>query len=205
MENKSLKTFSELVSFSDPIPGGGGVSSYVGALASSLGMMVCNLTIGKKAYIQYSDELEDIKNKLDDLRIKLLNSINEDADAFLPLAKAYSMDKSTKDYETNLENCLKVAADSPMNILKNCCEVIKLNKRLAIIGSKISVSDAATSVMLAHGAIYGAYINIIVNTRLMKDKKYAENMNIEAKKLLDEYSSLALKVYDDIYKRLSND
>ena len=204
MENSTLKTFSELTASKDPIPGGGGVIGYVGALASSLGQMVTNLTIGKKTYAKYESELEDIKKELDILRNNLLDCINKDAEAFLPLAKAYSLPKDSEGYKENLEKCLKDAANSPLLIMKYCTRIIDLDERLAVIGSKISVSDAATSVMLAHGCLYGAYVNIIVNTNLMFDKEYADNLNDEAVKLLDEYSVKALNIYDDICKRITN-
>lgn len=205
MENNTLKTFSELAASKDPIPGGGGVSAYVGSLASSLGEMVTNLTIGKKKYLEYTNELEDIKKELDILRINLLDCINKDAEAFKPLAEAYSMPKDSEGYEERMEECLKQAANPPLLILKYCTRIVDLDERLAIIGSKLSVSDAATSVMLAHGAMYGAYINVLVNTRLMKDKEYADNLTKEAVDLLDEYSVKALNIFDDICRRLTND
>ena len=204
MENNTLKTFSELAASKDPIPGGGGVSAYVGTLASSLGEMVTNLTIGKKKYIEHTNELEDIKKELDILRINLLECINKDAEAFEPLAKAYSLPKDSEGYEEKMEACLKEAANPPFLILKYCTRIIELDERLALIGSKIAVSDAATSVMLAYGAMYGAFVNILVNTSLMKDLEYADKLNVEARDLLDEYSVLALNIYDDICKRLTN-
>ena len=103
-----------------------------------------------------------------------------------------------------MEESLKVAASSPLLILKYCTRIVDLDERLAIIGSKISVSDAATSVMLAHGAMYGAYVNILVNTQLMKNKDNAKIFEDEAVKLLDEYSVKALNIFDDICKRLTN-
>ena len=42
--------FLEQLSSSTPIPGGGGASAAVGAFASALGLMVTNLTVGKKKY-----------------------------------------------------------------------------------------------------------------------------------------------------------
>ncbi|MBQ9425291.1 MAG: cyclodeaminase/cyclohydrolase family protein [Erysipelotrichaceae bacterium] len=204
MENTTLKQFTEMTSSKDPIPGGGGVSALVGSLAAALGEMVTNLTIGKKKYLEYTFELTDIRKELDLLRSSLLGCINKDAQAFEPLAEAYSLPKDTPGYEEKMEECLKTAASSPLLILKYACRVIDLDERLAVIGSKFSVSDAATSVMLAHGVLYGAYVNILVNTRLMKDEAYADQMNKEAVGLLDEYSVKALNIYDDICKRLTD-
>lgn len=203
MENKTLKDFSIIAASKDPTPGGGGVSSYVGALAASLAQMVTNLTIGKPKYIMYTDELESIKKEADIIRANLLACVQKDADDFMPLAKAYSMDKNSPNYEQVLQDCLKQAAKTPYIVLKYCTRIIDLDERLAVIGSKISVSDAGTSVMLAHGAMYGAFMNIKVNTRLMKDREYADSIDNESVKLLDEYSVKALNIFDDVCKRLS--
>ncbi len=204
MENKTLKEFTELASSKDPVPGGGGVSALAGSLAAALGEMVTNLTIGKKKYLEHTFELTGIRKELGILRNNLLECIDRDAEAFAPLAQAYALPKDTPGYEEKMEECLKTAADSPLLILKYASRIIDLDERLAQIGSKLSVSDAATSVMLAHGVLYGAYVNILVNTRLMKDREYAEKLNDEAIHIVDEYSVLALNIYDDICKRLTD-
>ena len=204
MHNKTIEEFTRLTASKDPVPGGGGVCAAVASLASSLGEMVTNLTIGKQKYIQYTNELNDIRKELEILRINLLDCINRDAQSFEPLAVVYKMDKTSPNYESVMEESLKVAASSPLLILKYCTRIIDLDERLAVIGSKISVSDAATSVMLAHGVLYGAYVNILVNTRLMKNPKNAKIFENEAVKLLDEYSVKALNIFDGICKRLTN-
>ena len=203
MENLTLKQFSEAVSSKDPTPGGGGVSAAVGALAASLGEMVTNLTFGKKKYLEYTFELTDIRKELEILRINLLGCINKDSQAFEPLAKVYALPKDSEGYEEKMEECLRKAAEPPFLILKYAARIIELDERLGQIGSKLAVSDAATSVMLAHGVLYAAYVNVLVNTRLMKDRDQANYLNEESVKILDEYSVMALNIYDDICKRLT--
>ena len=117
----------------DPVPGGGGVCGAVGSLAAALGEMGTNLTIGKKKYLEYTFELTDIRKELEILRINLLGCINKDAEAFEPLAKAYSLPKDSEGYEEKMEACLKTAADSPLLILKYAVRVIELDERLAKI------------------------------------------------------------------------
>ena len=202
MKKLTLEKFSELSASSEPVPGGGGISASVAALAASLGEMVTNLTIGKKKYLEYTDELEEYRKQLSDLRIELLDCIDKDAEAFRPLSLAYKLPKDTENYDEIIEKCLRDAADSPYNILLLTKRIIDIDERLATIGSKLSVSDAATSVMLAQGVLYGAYINILVNTRLMKDKEYADNLEKEAKNIVDEYASKALEIFNRISERL---
>lgn len=203
MLNKSLDEFSVLTSSKDPVPGGGGVCAAVAALASSLNQMVTNLTIGKKKYLEYTDELNQLKEESESLRIILLNCINEDAKAFEPLSRAYSADKNDPDYASNMEQCLRIAANSPYQILKYTTRVIDIAERLSEIGSKIVVSDAGTAVMLASGVLYGAYLNVIVNTNLMKDKEYAENLEYSARMMLEEYSSRCLTIYETVKERIN--
>ncbi len=204
MENLTLKEFSEAVSSKDPTPGGGGVSAAVGSLAASLGEMVTNLTFGKKKYLEYTFELTDIRKELEILRINLLDCINKDAQAFEPLAKVYALPKDSEGYEEKMEECLRKAAEPPFLILKYAARIIELDERLGQIGSKLAISDAATSVMLAHGVLYAAYVNVLVNTRLMKDRDQADYLNEESVRILDEYSVMALNIYDDICKRLTD-
>ena len=70
--------FLEQLSSSAPIPGGGGASAAVGAFASALGLMVTNLTVGKKKYADVEEEILEIREKLEqkkqDLKMpRLLN------------------------------------------------------------------------------------------------------------------------------------
>jgi len=203
MYKKSINEFSKLTFSSDPVPGGGGVCGLVGALASSLSGMVTNLTIGKKKYLEYTEELESIRKEVEDLRVNLLECINKDALGFYPLSKAYSMDRNDPLYEPTMENCLKEAAKTPMMIMKYCVRIIEIDERLATIGSKLSVSDAGTSVMLAYGALKGAYLNVKVNTNLMKDIEYKEHLEKEALDLINKYETIAIDTYNKVIERLN--
>ena len=202
MLDKSLREFTELASSKAPVPGGGGVSAFAGALAASLAEMVTSLTAGKKKYRQYEAEIQDIMQETEQLRILLLECINRDAEAFAPLAKAYGMDKEAEGYAERMESCLVEAARPPYEMMKDCCRVIELDERLAEIGSKLAVSDAATSVMLAHGALYGAAVNVFVNTRLMKDREYADKTDVEVERLVSEYGLRALNCYQKVWERI---
>ena len=101
-----IHEFAIATSSNQPVPGGGGVSALNGALAASLAEMLSRLTIGKKKYIAYTEELESIINRLSEIREQLLACIDKDADAFLPLSKAYSLKKDDPNYEQILESSL---------------------------------------------------------------------------------------------------
>ena len=64
LEKKTTQFLEELAS-SAPVPGGGGACAAVGAFSCALGMMVANLTIGKKKYAAVEEEIKETKNNLD--------------------------------------------------------------------------------------------------------------------------------------------
>ncbi|MBR3359086.1 MAG: cyclodeaminase/cyclohydrolase family protein [Solobacterium sp.] len=202
MKNMTLDTFTAAAASKRPVPGGGGVSALAGSLAASLAEMVTQLTTGKKRYAEYEEEIQQLMREAEELRIELLSCIEKDAEAFAPLAAAYGMDRNAEGYRERLEACLRAAAEPPFLILKLCTRVVEIDERLSAIGSKLAVSDAGTSVMLAHGAMYGAYLNVKVNTRLMQDKMYAEEKEEEAEDLLEEYAERALNCFEAVEERL---
>ena len=88
-----------------------------------------------------------------------------------------------------------------MEMVRLCCEAIELMEGFAQMGSVLAVSDAATGAALCRGALYGAAVNVKVNTKSMTDRAYADEINGEVDRLLAEYSPRAEKVLNDIYGR----
>lgn len=197
----SLEEFASRLAAKDAVPGGGGASALAGALAAALGAMVGNLTIGKKKYADVEPEMLLLTEKAQLLRRKLLRAVDEDAAAFEPLSRAYALPKDAPGREDIMEACLRRAADAPLAVLRLCCEVVELQEQFAAKGSALAVSDAAVGAALARAAIYGAAVNVKVNTKLMQRRDYADGINREADALADEYGKRAEKVYEDICQR----
>lgn len=204
MDKKPIIEFSDILASSDPTPGGGGASALCACMAASLSQMVTNLTKGKKKYAEYEDELQKATKELDKLRKQFLELINEDRDAFLPLAEAYKMPKDTPNYDKILEDCLRKAAFVPFKVLEYTCILIMKNYRLATIGSKLAISDAATAAAIAGGCLKAAAMNVTVNTRLMKDREFATFVDNKVDELVKEYSVIADSTYEKVLTRLQN-
>ncbi|MGI6608026.1 MAG: cyclodeaminase/cyclohydrolase family protein [Erysipelotrichaceae bacterium] len=202
MYKQTIEQFTADLSSKNPVPGGGGACALAGALASSLGSMTASLTIGKKRYQDVEEEVKALNRKSEVLRIKLLTDINLDAESFLPLSKAWSMDKNNPDREKIMEQCLITASEGPLTILKDICQVIELLERYALTVSKTAISDIATAAMLAYGALYGCSINVKVNTRLLKDRAFASEKNRQVDELVDKYAPTAQKIFDDINREM---
>lgn len=197
----SVTRFTELLASPAPVPGGGGASALAGAVGIALGDMVGELTVGKKKYADVEDEIKALMAKAQDLRVKLLACIEKDAAAFEPLSKAYGIPKDDPSRDEVMEQCLRDAAAAPLEIFDLCCEAINLQKEFAEKGSKLVISDAATGAALCRGALYGAAVNVKVNTRLMKDRAYAEKLNAHIDGAMEQYRILADQIYESVYRR----
>ena len=164
--------------------------------------MVGTLTVGKKKYADVEEDVLALMDKAEELRVKLLKAVEDDARAFEPLSKAYGIPKDDPTRDEVMEKCLKDAMAAPFNIMELSCEVINLQKEFADKGSVIAISDAATGAALAVAALKGAAVNVIVNTRLMKDREYAKSIDEKVNAMLDEYLDVADEVYESVWKRL---
>jgi formiminotetrahydrofolate cyclodeaminase len=201
MLEKSVTEFTELLASKAPVPGGGGASALVGAIGIALGDMVGELTVGKKKYADVEEDVKALMAKAQDLRVRLLACVNKDAEAFEPLSRAYGIPKDDPSRDGIMEKCLRDAAAAPLEILDLCCEAIELQREFADKGSVLAVSDAATGVVFCWSAMYGAAVNVKVNTKAMKDKEYAAKINAHVDEQMARYWPVAEKVYEDVYGR----
>ena len=188
MLEKKTTEFLEELSSKAPVPGGGGASAAAGAFAAALGLMVGNLTTGKKKYADVEEEICEVMKSLERLRDKMVQLVDEDAKAFEPLSKAYSLPKDNEEQkrakEKVMEAALMEAARVPIEIMEVAIKVMELLKILGEKGSRLAVSDAGVGAMFARTAIEGASLNVFSNTKMMKNREQAAKMNTHADTLI---------------------
>ena len=184
MNDLSVRAFTDELAAKVSVPGGGGASALVGALASALGSMVGNFTLGKKKYADVEPEIIRLMDKAAELQNKLLACIDKDAEGFEPLSRAYGLPKDALGRDETLEKCLRDAAAVPFEIAELAAEVIAVQEEFAKKGSKLMVSDAGCGAAFARAALEGAVLNVRVNTKLMKDREYAADLDARVDELL---------------------
>lgn len=195
MIKQSCEEFTEHLASKAPTPGGGGAAALMGSLGIALGNMVGNLTIGKKKYAEVESEIQELNQQADSLRIKLLDMIEQDAEAFLPLSRAYGLPANTEAERAEknqiMEQALQTAASAPMEIMKLCLESLKVISQYAQIGSRLAISDAGCAAICCRAALESAALNVFVNTRLIQDKQLASDWNHQVDVLRKQGIALA--------------
>ena len=200
--HKSIELFSEELASSAPTPGGGGASALMGTIGIALGDMVGELTVGKKKYADVEDDIKALIEEAQTIRKKFLELIDDDAEAFKPLAEAYGIPKEDPSRDDIMEAALKTGASVPMEIMRTCGRALDVINQFAEKGSRLAISDAGCGATCCKAAMKAASLNVFINTKSMKDREYAESLNSEADELLNRYEELADEIFDDVLSKL---
>jgi formiminotetrahydrofolate cyclodeaminase len=193
--NQTIDAFMQELSSKAPVPGGGGASALVGAL-----------TVGKPKYAAVEAEMQDLLKETEALADRFLKLMDEDAEAFEPLAQAYRLPKETEEEKASktvqMEAALKSAVQPPLAIMETCAKALPLIALCAEKGSVVAVSDAGVAASLCRAALEGASLNVFINTQGMQDKAYAESLNARAKELLIRAGAEAETLFRSVYAKL---
>ena len=186
------------------IPGGGGAAALGGAAGVSLGQMVINLTLGKKKYADVEEEMKELLEQLETLKAEFLHLADEDARVFAPLAAAYGLPGTTDEEKKRkaevLEGHLLTASLVPLHVMEDAQKALVIMDILAEKGSRMAVSDVGVGVQFIRTALTGAVMNVWINTKSMKDREKAEELNRQADEMMRSGTAAA----DAVYQKVEN-
>ena len=206
VESMTIQEFLDVLSSKEPVPGGGGASALAGALGNALGQMVANLTIGKKKYALVEDEIKELAERMKGIQGQFSALADQDAKVFAPLAKCYSLPSGTEEekaYKAEvMEARLLDASLVPMEIMEKASEMLEIMDILADKGSRMAVSDVGVGVQFIRTALLGAVMNVYINTKSMKNRGKAEEMNEKAERLIKEGTEAADRIYQKVLEQL---
>ena len=209
--DKSLKQYALDTKSSDPTPGGGSVSAYVGTLSSALTSMVGGLTFFKK---NYSELPEDVRSKmesnakeLEGLFEELANDVDKDTNAFDKVMEAFKMPKETdeekKARSQAIQEGYKIALEVPLKCAEKCHRILELQDVFAEYGNVNAITDIGVGVLLAYSGLEGALLNFTINLGSIKDEEYQKNISEKVSSLLSSAKNLKEKSLETVYKRLN--
>ena len=198
-ENETIAAFLDGLASSSPTPGGGGAAAISGAMGAALVSMVCNLTIGKKKYVEVEAELKGVLEKSEALRAELTGMIADDVRAFDAVMGAYGLPKATDEEKAaraaRIQEALREATDVPLACCRVCREVIDLAEIAAEKGNLNVISDAGVAMLSAYAGLRSAALNVYVNAKGLDDRAFAEERLKELESLLAEADAINERVY----------
>ncbi|MDJ0987107.1 MAG: cyclodeaminase/cyclohydrolase family protein [Desulfobacterales bacterium] len=187
LKDLTITEFLEQTASSEPLPGGGCTAALNAALAASLTEMVANLTIGRKEFKAVDDEMQQIAQAAADLRKKLQNDIDNDAQAYQEVLAAFKLPKNTGDEKAQRSNAIqqafKIAATVPLGVARDAINLMDLAARAIKDGNPNAVTDGAVGVLAARTAALAAIYNVKINLSAIKDKAFVAELTREIEEL----------------------
>ena len=187
--HKNLIAFANETASESPAPGGGSIAAYVGALGAALGTMVANLSANKSGWEDQLSYFSEAGAKGQAIKDRLLQLVDDDTQAFTQIMVAIRMPKASPEEKAARKAALnaatKNAIEVPLMVMQTAHDTYSLLEKMAEKGNPASVSDAGVGALCAHAAVYGAYLNVLINCAGFGDTAYADEKKAQAKKLLD--------------------
>ena len=161
-------------------PGGGSISSAMGAMGAALGTMVANLSSHKRGWDERWEEFSDWAEKGKACHDELLRLIDEDTNAFNKIMSAFGLPGSTDEEKAAknqaIQAATKEAIEVPLRVMQVSLESMEVAKAMAEIGNPASVSDAGVAALAARSAVMGAFLNVKINASGVEDKAWMEDI-----------------------------
>ena len=182
------------------------MAALSGALGAALISMVCNLTLGKKAYAGVQDDIEALLVKSEALRQELAGLLGEDVKAYTGYSVAAKMPRGTDEEKAEraqtMQAALKVATDVPLRIAEAAVKIMDLCMPAAEKGNKWAVSDAGVAVLMAEAALRSAALNVLINLGSLKDNEFVADRRAKLESLLEGKGVMRDEIYDYVVSKL---
>jgi len=180
--------FLDVLAAGQSTPGGGGAAALTASQAAALVSMVINFTVGRKKYADVEAEMLRCLARSEALRTQLLAEVDADAAAFDAVSATYTMPKETDEEKAArtaaLQKALKHAAEVPFGVAEACLEIMRLAEPVGAKGNTNVVSDAASALYLAYGALKCALVNVNINLKFIKDEAFVAEWSNKTEQML---------------------
>ncbi len=171
-------------------PGGGSIAAYVGALGVSLGTMVANLSAHKPGWDDQWKTFSAWAVKGQVYKNKLLYLVDEDTNSFNGIIEAFRMPKGSPEEKMirmeAVENATKYATEIPFQVMETACASMEVMEAMIKDGLPNSLSDAGVGLLCARTAVTGAYFNVRINAKDIKDKAFVAQILKKARNIYEQ-------------------
>jgi len=186
----TIANFAEETAGESMAPGGGSIAAYVGTLGVSLGTMVANLSAHKAGWDDKWEFFSEWAVKGQAYKNRLLFLVDEDTNAFNKIIDGFRMPKTNNEEKEArkraIEEATKYATEIPFQVMETAYNSIEVMQAMIKEGMQSSLSDGGVGVLCARTAVIGAYFNVRINAKDIKDRVFAEDILARAKKIYDD-------------------
>ena len=173
--------FVAVTASKEPTPGGGAIAALTAATGAALAEMVANLTFGKKGYEAVQTEMEALQAKAEEIRNRMLELSQADADVFNIFMKALGLPKNTNEEKAirtaAIQQAYKDAAMVPFEIGELANQIFDLAELASQKGNQNLITDGIIAAINARAAVKAAFLNVRINLSGIKDENFVSDVS----------------------------
>ncbi len=189
-----------------PAPGGGSASALFGALGTALVSMVANLTVGKEKYAEHEDLMQEVLKETNELIESFNILIERDTEVYNAVGDVMLMPKSTDEEKAvrkdAMQKALKEATIVPFAMMELSEKALRVLEKSMGHSNPNAVSDLGVGALGLKTTIQGAWLNVLINLKSIKDDVFVAAYRENGEKLLAECLPLADHLYQEVVKQL---
>ena len=186
----TIKEFLKETASSEPVPGGGSVAALSAALAAGLSEMVAELTIGRKGFEEFEEEMTEIAASAAILRDQCSENIDRDAEAYNQVIAAFRLPKGSEEEikvrSEAIQAALKHAALVPLETARRAFQIVEHAGKVVQNGNPNAVTDGVVAAMLARTAVLAGLYNVKINLTSINDGDFVADLSKQVDQLEEE-------------------
>jgi glutamate formiminotransferase/formiminotetrahydrofolate cyclodeaminase len=202
----TLSDFADEMAARTPTPGGGSACAYVAQLGAALGAMAARFTEGRKGFEPHAKALASEIALLDALRGGFAELVDADARAYEKVTAAFGMAKESDEEKAARRAAIQAALVEAMETpLSACRAAVSGLEVLAGLDDHVNPNLASDVAVGAHAlscAWRGAWVNVLVNLRGIRDEALREKTLAEGREMLSRVQALEAEVAGGITRAL---
>ncbi len=189
--------FSDELSRTSPVPGGGSASALSGALASALACMVLNITISKLKDDKDYRLLSDYSEKFQELKDYFLVAIDKDSESFDNYMKVLREGRSKEEVREALLRTVEI----PLGVSERSLEGLRMINDIIDKVDINVISDLGCSIELFNSSFKGGYYNVLINLKNFENEDKLRYQD-RVQKILKDVENYVKKLENIILKKL---
>lgn len=203
----TIDTFLDTLASNEPTPGGGSVAALSGAMAAGLVSMVCALTIGKKQFADFEEELRSIHAQAEELRREFQTLAQEDIEVFNRLSAAYKLPRTTDadaaSRRAAIQKVTRQATEVPLRTARAATSLLPLCTKLASRCGRLVVSDVGIAAVIARATVQSSLLNVEINLASLEDQIYVREVRAQIEDLTIGLSEETESILDLVRTRIN--
>jgi glutamate formiminotransferase/formiminotetrahydrofolate cyclodeaminase len=200
---RTLRAFSDDLSSSAAVPGGGSAAAYAGAMGAALAAMVGRIAERKGP----TEATTALIAEADNLRADFIRLVDDDSAAYARVAEAMKLPKASEDEKRErterLQAALLAASRVPLEVAKTSRRLLDLCERTVQSAASATVSDVGVGALLAETALRGAALNVMINLASVKDAAQVKALSEDLDGAVDGADEQRKRITDFVESRIA--